>query len=56
VKSLLTDDPNTRLDIEQIKNHSFFKNLNWGNMQDRIERPPFVPDDWSQFKNTIFEN
>ena len=29
VKMLLTDDPMTRLEISQIKEHPFFKGINW---------------------------
>ena len=44
VKLLLVDDPEQRLSIQQIKEHSFFKGTNWTNMQHRKMKPPFVPD------------
>jgi len=44
VKSLLIDDPDSRLEIEQIKQHKFFKGINWINLKNRIMDPPFIPN------------
>lgn len=44
VKLLLTDDPVSRLEIEDIKRHGFFKNVNWQHIKKRKIMPPFVPD------------
>lgn len=44
VKLLLTDDPVSRLDISQIKLHSFFRDIDWRRMKARAALPPFVPD------------
>lgn len=44
VKQLLTDDPVARLEIEDIKKHNFFKNVNWSHIRHRKIQPPFVPD------------
>ena len=44
VKQLLTDDPVARLEIQDIKQHPFFKNTNWRQIQQRQIHPPFVPD------------
>ena len=35
VKSLLTEDPSSRLDISQIKQHNFFRNLDWNKIRVR---------------------
>lgn len=44
VKLLLTDDPNMRIEIKNIKEHAFFKGLNWKTIKSRKNTPPFVPD------------
>jgi p70 ribosomal S6 kinase len=44
VKLLLVDDPEQRLNIKQIKEHSFFKSINWIKLFNRKIRPPFVPE------------
>jgi len=44
VKLLLTDDPVSRLDIDQIKQHKFFRGLDWTKLYKRQIQPPFVPE------------
>ena len=44
VKLLLTDDPMSRLEIDDIKQHAFFKNVNWQRIKQRKITPPFIPD------------
>lgn len=44
VRQLLTDDPMSRLDIQEIKSHAFFRQINWTAIADRTIMPPFVPD------------
>eukprot|EP00253_Pinus_taeda_P001126 PITA_01126 len=39
---LLEKEPSKRPSVDGIKNHSFFKGLNWDTIQ-YISRPPFVP-------------
>ena len=48
MQKLLIVDPNERLGSgpeggEKIKNHPFFKGINWKNVQDRKIKPPFIP-------------
>ena len=48
MQKLLIVDPNARLGSgpeggEKIKNHPFFKGINWKNVQDRKIKPPFIP-------------
>jgi protein-serine/threonine kinase len=48
MQKLLILDPNERLGSgpeggEKIKNHPFFKGINWKNVQDRKIKPPFIP-------------
>jgi len=31
-----------RLDADQIKNHSYFKNINWSVVEERLEPAPFI--------------
>jgi hypothetical protein len=45
---LLTKDQESRLgvgprDAEEIKEHAFFKDINWDKLFNREIRPPFVP-------------
>jgi len=46
---LLSKDPSKRLgsgegDAKDIKNHPFFKDVNWPRLEKRAIRPPFVPE------------
>ncbi|KAG5852075.1 hypothetical protein ANANG_G00058570 [Anguilla anguilla] len=48
-EGLLEKDPTKRLGFkndtcDELKNHSFFKNLNWGRLEAGMLTPPFVPD------------
>ena len=43
VKSLLTEDPHSRLEIDQIKQHKFFRSINWGLIRYRNVDPPYIP-------------
>lgn len=45
VKLLLTDDPVTRLEISQIKQHKFFRGVDWQQIRNRQVVPPFIPDE-----------
>lgn len=49
VNQLLTDDPVTRLEISQIKEHQFFKGLDWYNLKKRLVQPPYVPEYETQY-------
>jgi hypothetical protein len=44
VKLLLIDDPNQRLAISQLKEHSFFRGLDWQRLKNRQIDPPFRPE------------
>lgn len=44
VRLLLTDDPVSRLDIDEIKKHPFFRGVNWNAISKRSSVPPFVPE------------
>merc|ERR1712091_122064 len=48
VKLILTDDPYSRPDLMEIKDHTFFKELNWLKLKKRLVNPPFVPEDQSK--------
>jgi len=48
IQKLLIVDPNERFGSgpeggEKIKNHPFFKGINWKNVEDRKIKPPFIP-------------
>ena len=48
VSKLCERDPKKRLGargVEEIKNHKFFKNINWKKVYSRDLKPPFVPND-----------
>lgn len=49
VKLLLTDDPVSRLEIDEIKEHKFFRDVDWRRIKGRAAPPPFVPDDEQDF-------
>ena len=44
VKILLTDDPQLRPSIAEIKQHAFFKGLDWIGLKKRQIDPPHKPD------------
>lgn len=44
IKQLLNEDPHSRLEINEIKNHAFFKQIDWKKLKNRQVSPPFVPD------------
>lgn len=59
VKLLLTDDPVTRLSISEIKQHSFFRGIEWTKIKNREESPPFVPPttrEWDQNDNYSYNS
>ena len=48
IKELLNLDPNKRLGsgedgINKIKNHAYFKDINWDNYYNKEIKPPFIP-------------
>lgn len=49
VKSLLAEDPHSRLEMSQIKDHKFFRNVDWSRIRHRNVAPPFVPEMVSYF-------
>lgn len=40
---LLRRDPSKRLDVSQIKSHSFFEDIDWNKVYSKKYQPPFVP-------------
>lgn len=42
IRKLLEKDPKKRITVEEIKNHSFFKGVDWDRVLE-IPRPPFIP-------------
>ena len=44
VKLLLTDDPDSRLELSKIKQHTFFRGFDWEKLKKRGITPPFIPD------------
>jgi serine/threonine protein kinase len=44
VNLLLTDDPYQRPDISQIKEHNFFREINWERLRKRQATPPYIPN------------
>jgi serine/threonine protein kinase len=65
ITGLLSPDPQKRLgsslkDAEEIKEHEFFKGVNWKRMLDKKFKPPFIPiirndTDFSNFDKTFLE-
>ncbi|CAD8062818.1 unnamed protein product [Paramecium sonneborni] len=59
IRSLLVRDPSQRLgaktDAEEIKKHSFFKNINWDDIYNKVQDGPFIEKDNSKqwVKETI---
>jgi serine/threonine protein kinase len=44
IKKLLVINPKKRIGYEQIKNHEFFKDINWEKIEIKKVKPPFVPN------------
>jgi serine/threonine protein kinase len=44
IKKLLVINPRKRIGFEQIKNHQFFKDINWENLEFKKTEPPFIPN------------
>ena len=44
IKKLLVINPEKRIGFNQIKNHEFFKGINWDNIESKIIEPPFIPN------------
>ena len=55
VKLLLNEDPGARLEIAQIKEHKFFRGLDWRKLKERKVTPPFVPESGFNFDNFEYE-
>lgn len=52
IKKLLVLDPKDRLNIQQVKNHKFFANVNWKNVLN--QKPEYIPQmDDEDFNNSI---
>jgi serine/threonine protein kinase len=45
IKKLLRVNPEKRIGFNQIKNHNFFKGINWDNIESKKVVPPFIPDE-----------
>jgi protein kinase X len=43
VKNILVVDPNLRLEIADIKQHKFFRSVQWDLIAARKIKPPFIP-------------
>ena len=57
VKKLLEYNPKKRIGFEQIINHSFFKDINWQEIEKKEIEPPFLPEiDKNIFKYFNTEN
>ena len=66
INKLLVIDPNQRLGsgkdgIEKLKQHPYFKNINWEDLKELKVTPPFIPDiiddtDLKYIEDNIIEN
>ena len=63
INKLLVIDPNQRLGsgkygIEKLKQHPYFKNINWEDLKELKVTPPFIPDiiDDNSEKDGDFDN
>jgi protein kinase A len=54
VQLLLVDDPELRLEISQIKDHNFFRGIDWNQLKKREIEPPYIPDN-SLINNIIMK-
>jgi serine/threonine protein kinase len=43
IKQILVADPNQRYGIEEIKDHKFFRGVNWEKVAQRQLQPPYIP-------------
>ena len=53
VKSILAEDPSCRPDLDQIKQHGFFRTINWKMMSLRGGEPPFLPQVLDYFEEPV---
>lgn len=44
VKTILQIDPGARPTIDKIKEHNFFKGIDWSKLANRRIKPPFAPE------------
>jgi hypothetical protein len=47
IEGLMSKDPNTRMGVngaDEVKNHPFFKTVNWGKIGAEQCKPPFIPE------------
>lgn len=58
LNGLLEKEPEKRLGtngIDEIKNHPFFKSLNWKNLELKKVNPPFTPNVKDEFDLRYFD-
>ena len=48
LRGLLKRNPEERLNIDQIKSHAFFSDINWDALLEKRVTPPFIPKVRSQ--------
>lgn len=53
---LLNRDAEQRLDSMGVRNHAFFKNLDWKALENRQIPPPFVPESSGDYVDEIFSS
>jgi len=44
IKNILVADPSQRLEIAEIKAHSYFRGIDWKKMAKRQFNPPIAPE------------
>lgn len=55
VRKILVVDPNMRLEISDIKQHKFFRGIQWDLIATRKIKPPFFPQK-ETYKNPSYSN
>ena len=53
LKRMLTVDSEKRINVQEIKKHPFFKDVDWSRLRDT--RAPFIPSPESQHDTSYFD-
>ena len=56
ISKMLVVEPDMRISLSDIKDHSFFSDIDWSLISSKKEDPPFIPDLESPFSLEYFKS